>query len=249
MGNGTNFACSDTPDDALSMLRHEPFDLVVLDLVSMRESGFGFLRNLRAAHNETPVVVITGLLAGDCVRALSLGADDAVTQPVELEELQARIQAVFRRHRGYSQAELKIGELSIFMTTREARFRDVQIRLTGKEYATLELLALRRGQVVTKEMLLSQLYGGMDEPEVKIIDVFICKLRKKLIAAGCLGPISTVWGRGYALSAVATASVAAWNKDHMDTVVTNMRAPVIDSPVKQLCFQETEGQLPKYSVC
>jgi two-component system cell cycle response regulator CtrA len=190
---------TDIPDDALSMLRHEAYDLVVLDLASLPESGFKFLRCLRTAGDGTPVVAITSRQAGDRVRALSLGADDAVEQQTDIGELTARIQAVFRRHRGYSRSVLEVGDLSLSVETREIRFRDRLIHLTGKEYSTLELLVLRRGQFITKDMFLNHLYGGMDEPETKIIDVFVCKLRKKLTAVGADGLVVTVWGRGYML--------------------------------------------------
>nr|WP_294524671.1 response regulator transcription factor [uncultured Rhodopila sp.] len=190
---------TDAPDDALSMLRHESYDLVVLDLASLPESGFMFLRSLRTAGDGTPVVAITSRQSGDRVRALGLGADDAVDQKIDIGELTARIQAVFRRHRGYSRSVLEVGDLSLSVETREVRFKDRLIDLTGREYLTLKLLVLRRGQFVTKDMFLNHLYGGMDEPDTKIIDVFICKLRKKLTAAGADGIIGTVWGRGYTL--------------------------------------------------
>ena len=185
--NGTFVVRTDTPDDALSMLRHERYDLVVLDLASLPESGLKFLRCLRAAGDETPVVAITSRQSGDRVRALSLGADDAVDQHTDVGELTARIQAVFRRHRGYSRSVLEVGDLSLSVETREVRFKNRLIHLTGREYLTLELLVFRRGQFVTKDMFLNHLYGGMDEPDTKIIDVFICKLRKKLTAAGADG--------------------------------------------------------------
>ena len=90
-----------------------------------------------------------------------------------------------------------VGDLSLSLDTHEVRFRDILVRLTEREYLFLELLVLRIGQVVTKEMFLSHLYGGMDEPEIKIIDVFICKLRRKLNAVGANGVIGTIWGQGY----------------------------------------------------
>jgi two-component system cell cycle response regulator CtrA len=201
---------TDTPDDALSMLRHEAYDLVVLDLASLAESGFKFLRCMRMAGDATPVVVITSRQPGDRVRALSLGADDAVDQQTDIGELTARIQAVFRRHRGYSRSVLEVGDLSLSVDTREVRFRDRLIPVTGKEYSTLELLVLRRGQFVTKETFLNYLYGGKDEPESKIIDVFICKLRKKLTAAGADGLVGTVWGRGYTLRDPVSVTHSIW---------------------------------------
>jgi two-component system cell cycle response regulator CtrA len=188
---------ADTADEAMSILRHETIDLVVLDLTSLAEEGFGFIRRLRVAKNDVPRVVLTGCYANDRVRALSLGADDAIAQPVDPDELRARIRAVARRHKGYSQSLVQVGELSLSLDTHEVRFRDSLVRLTEREYSFLEVLVLRKGQVVTKAMFLSHLYGGMDEPEIKIIDVFICKLRRKLSAVGANSVIGTVWGQGY----------------------------------------------------
>jgi two-component system cell cycle response regulator CtrA len=188
---------ADTTDEALSILRHETIDLVVLDLTLLAEAGFGFIRRLRTTKNDIPLVALTGCHASDRVRALSLGADDAIAQPVDPDELQARIRAVARRHKGYSQSLVQVGELSLSLDTHEVRFRDLPVHLTAKEYSFLELLVLRKGQVVTKEMFLSHLYDGMDEPEIKIIDVFICKLRRKLSNVGANAVVGTVWGQGY----------------------------------------------------
>jgi two-component system cell cycle response regulator CtrA len=92
---------------------------------------------------------------------------------------------------------LRVGNLQLNLDSREVSIDSQLIHLTGKEYAILELLVLRKGMVLTKEAFLNHLYGGMDEPEMKIIDVFICKLRKKLAIAGAGNLIGTVWGRGY----------------------------------------------------
>jgi two-component system cell cycle response regulator CtrA len=92
----------------------------------------------------------------------------------------ARIHAVVRRSRGHAQSVITVGPLTVDIDTKTCRWPASNMHLTGKEYQMLELLALRQGMTVTKEMFLNHLYGGMDEPELKIIDVFICKLRKKL---------------------------------------------------------------------
>jgi two-component system cell cycle response regulator CtrA len=188
---------ADSADEALSILRHETVDLVVLDLMALGEEGLGFIRRLRTAKNDIPLVVLTGCHANDRVCALNLGADDAITQPVDPDELRARIHAVARRHKGYSQSLVQVGDLSLSLDTHEVRFRDSPVHLTEREYSFLELLVLRAGQVVTKEMFLSHLYGGRDEPEIKIIDVFICKLRRKLNTIGANSVIDTIWGQGY----------------------------------------------------
>jgi two-component system cell cycle response regulator CtrA len=134
------------------------------------------------------------------VRALGFGADDYVTKPFHRDELVARIHAVVRRSKGHSQSVIRTGKLAVNLDAKTVEVDGARVHLTGKEYAMLELLSLRKGTTLTKEMFLNHLYGGMDEPELKIIDVFICKLRKKLSLA-CSGDnyIETVWGRGYVL--------------------------------------------------
>ena len=188
---------ADTADEALSILRHEIFDLVVLDLTSLLEEGWSFIRRLRLAKHDVPLVALTAGNTDDRIRVLGLGADDAIAQPVDPSELRARIRAVARRHKGYSHPLVQAGGLSLSLETREVRFHGTQVHLTAREYSMLELLVLRKGQIITKDMFLNHLYGGMDEPETKIIDVFICKLRRKLNNAGANGFIATAWGQGY----------------------------------------------------
>jgi two-component system cell cycle response regulator CtrA len=159
------------------------------------------LKKLRVAKVGTPVLILSGINEMDSkVRALGFGADDYVTKPFHRDELVARIHAVVRRSKGHSQSVIKTGKLSVNLDAKTVEVDGARVHLTGKEYAMLELLSLRKGTTLTKEMFLNHLYGGMDEPELKIIDVFICKLRKKLSLA-CSGDnyIETVWGRGYVL--------------------------------------------------
>jgi two-component system, cell cycle response regulator CtrA len=196
---GTSVIRTDNVDDGISMLRHEAYDLVLVDTTSLSEDGFAFIRRIRSAKNDTPLVALTGSKCDDRVRALRLGADDAVAQPIDPDELRARILAVIRRHKGHSQSLLRVGDLSLSIETREVCVSGRPLRLTGREYSMLELLVLRKGQIITKDMFLNHIYGGVDEPETKIIDVFICKLRRKLIAAEAGILVATVWGQGYAL--------------------------------------------------
>ena len=190
----------DTGEEALELARLYDYDVVVLDLVLPDMEGYEVVRRLRAARVETPVLILSGLDRPQAkVKAFSMGADDFITKPFDREELVARIQAVVRRTKGFSQPSLTAGPLVLNLNSREVTVNGQEIHLTGKEYAILELLTLRKGVVMTKEGFLNHLYGGMDEPEVKIIDVFICKLRKKLAQAGADNLIGTVWGRGYVL--------------------------------------------------
>jgi two-component system cell cycle response regulator CtrA len=217
-------------DDGLSMLRHETFGLVVVDITSLSEEGFAFIRRLRLAKNDTPLIALTGSHSAERVRALGLGADDAVAQPIDPDELRARISAVIRRYKGYSRPLLQCGGLSLSTDTREVHFGDKPLKVTGKEYSMLELLILRKGQFVTKEMFLNHLYGGMDEPEKKIIDVFICKLRRKLIAVGASRLITTVWGRGYALRDPDERQLQASVADSRIDPISVPRPPVSIAP-------------------
>ena len=191
-----------TGGEAIEMARHYEYDAIVLDLMLPDMEGFEVLRRLRAAGHGTSVLVLSGLSRPQVkVLALSAGADDVMTKPFDKSELVARLKAIVRRSKGHSQPGLQVGPMSLNLDTNEVSVGGQPVHLTGKEYAVLELLTLRRGMVLTKDQFLSHLYGGIDEPEMKIIDVFICKLRKKLAQAGADGIIGTVWGRGYTLRA------------------------------------------------
>jgi two-component system cell cycle response regulator CtrA len=179
--------------------------------------GFEVVRRMRVSRDDTPVLILSGLSRPQAkVKGLGLGADDFITKPFDKAELLARMQAIIRRSKGFSQPSLRVGPLLLNLDSHEVLVGDQPVHLTGKEYAILELLVLRKGMVLTKEAFLNHLYGGMDEPEMKIIDVFICKLRKKLANAGADNLIGTVWGRGYMIResakqtfVTADASVAA----------------------------------------
>ncbi|MGK7862426.1 response regulator transcription factor CtrA [Falsiroseomonas sp. E2-1-a4] len=191
---------ADTGEEALELARLYDYDIVVLDLMLPDMEGYEVVRRLRAARLETPVLILSGLTRPQAkVRGFGMGADDYITKPFDQQELVARIQAIVRRAKGFSQPTLSVGPLTLNLGSREVLVDGRAVHLTGKEYAVLELLTLRKGVVLTKEAFLNHLYGGMDEPEVKIIDVFICKLRKKLASAGAAELIGTVWGRGYVL--------------------------------------------------
>jgi two-component system cell cycle response regulator CtrA len=189
---------TDTGEEALELVRHYDYDIMVLDLLLPDMEGYEVVRRMRGSRVETPVLILSGLTRPQAkVKGFGMGADDYITKPFDKDELIARIQAVIRRSKGYSQPLLKIGNLQLNLDSREVLVEDRTVHLTGKEYAILELLVLRKGMVLTKEAFLNHLYGGIDEPEMKIIDVFICKLRKKLASAGAGNLIGTVWGRGY----------------------------------------------------
>jgi two-component system cell cycle response regulator CtrA len=186
--------------EALEMVHRYDYDLILLDLMLPDIEGYEVLRRMRAERLSTPVIVLSALCRPQAkVKAFSAGADDFISKPFDQAELVARMQAVLRRSKGYSEPTLRVGPLQLNLDSREVSVDGRPVHLTGKEYTILELLVLRKGVVLTKDAFLNHLYGGMDEPEMKIIDVFICKMRKKLQAAGAGHLIGTVRGRGYIL--------------------------------------------------
>jgi two-component system, cell cycle response regulator CtrA len=198
---GFNVYTTDLGEEGLDLGKLYDFDIILLDLNLPDMHGYEVLKKLRVAMVQTPVFILSGVSDMDAkVRAFAFGADDYVTKPFHREELLARMHAVVRRSKGHSQSVIRTGKLTVNLDARTAEVDGNRVNLTGKEYAILELLSLRQGTTLTKEMFLNHLYGGMDEPELKIIDVFICKLRKKLAqATGGENYIETVWGRGYVL--------------------------------------------------
>ena len=196
-----NVYTTDLGEEGVDLGKLYDYDIILLDLNLPDMSGFEVLRTLRVAKVRTPVLILSGL-AGieDKVRGLGVGADDYLTKPFHKDELVARIQAIVRRSKGHAQSTIATGDMVLNLDEKTVTVAGSRVHLTGKEYQMLELLALRKGTTLTKEMFLNHLYGGMDEPELKIIDVFVCKLRKKLSnASQGKNYIETIWGRGYVL--------------------------------------------------
>ena len=198
---GFNVYTTDLGEEGIDLGKLYDYDIIVLDLQLPDMSGFEVLKSLRLAKVQTPVLILSGNAIVEAkVKALGFGADDYMTKPFHKDELVARIQAVVRRSKGHSQSVITTGKLTVNLDAKTVEVDGSRVHLTGKEYQMLELLSLRKGTTLTKEMFLNHLYGGMDEPELKIIDVFICKLRKKLAnASNGKNYIETVWGRGYVL--------------------------------------------------
>ena len=192
---------TDLGEDGLEIGKLYDYDIIILDLMLPDIDGYEVLRRLRSSRVNTPILILSGLSELDNkIKGLGFGADDYLTKPFDRRELLARIQAIVRRSKGHSESIIKTGKLTVNLDTRTVEVETQPLHLTGKEYGILELLSLRKGTTLTKEMFLNHLYGGMDEPELKIIDVFVCKLRKKLSnATGGENYIETVWGRGYVL--------------------------------------------------
>ena len=198
---GFNVYTTDYGEEGVDLGKLYDYDLIVLDLNLPDMNGFDVLRKLRIAKIATPVLILSGESATEKkVRTLGGGADDYMTKPFNKDEFVARIHAIIRRSKGHSQSLISTGKVKVNLDAKTVEVDGQRVHLTGKEYQMLELLSLRKGTTLTKEMFLNHLYGGMDEPELKIIDVFICKLRKKLsTATGGENYIETVWGRGYVL--------------------------------------------------
>ncbi|ATO57780.1 response regulator transcription factor CtrA [Bartonella sp. 1-1C] len=196
-----NVYITDLGEEGIDLGKLYDYDIILLDLNLPDMSGYEVLRTLRLEKIKTPVLILSGMGGiEDKVRGFGFGADDYMTKPFHKDELIARIHAVVRRSKGHAQSVIITGDLTVNLDAKTVEIAGHPVHLTGKEYQMLELLSLRKGTTLTKEMFLNHLYGGMDEPELKIIDVFICKLRKKLDAVSSgINYIDTVWGRGYVL--------------------------------------------------
>ncbi len=201
---------TDLGEEGVDLSRVYDYDIIVLDLNLPDMSGFEVLGSLRRSKVKTPTLVLSGLAAvEDKVKGLGLGADDYLTKPFHKAELVARIHAIVRRSRGHAQSVIETDGIVINLDTKTTQVNGTQLHLTLKEYQMLELLSLRKGTTLSKEMFLNHLYGGMEEPAQKIIDVFMCKLRKKLAGASSgKDYIETVWGRGYVLRQSTDRAVA-----------------------------------------
>jgi two-component system, cell cycle response regulator CtrA len=198
---GFNVYTTDLGEEGIDLGKVYDYDIILLDLNLPDMSGFEVLRSLRVSKVKTSILILSGLPGiEDKVRGLGFGADDYMTKPFHRAELVARIHAIVRRSKGHAQSVIQTGDLLVSLDTKTVEVNGARVHLTRKEYQMLELLSLRKGTTLTKEMFLNHLYGGMDEPELKIIDVFTCKLRKKLAnASNGKNYIETVWGRGYVL--------------------------------------------------
>ena len=196
-----NVYTTDLGEEGIDLAKLYDYDLILLDINLPDMNGHEVLRQLRLSRIETPILILSGEDGTESkLKGFGFGADDYMTKPFHREELVARIHAIIRRSKGHAQSIIKTGSIAVNLDAKTVEADGSPVHLTGKEYQMLELLSLRKGTTLTKEMFLNHLYGGMDEPELKIIDVFICKLRKKLSeATGGDNHIETVWGRGYVL--------------------------------------------------
>jgi two-component system, cell cycle response regulator CtrA len=205
----------DSGAEALQLAKRYDYDAMILDLMLPDTDGYEVIRRLRWSSISVPVLVLSSLTRPQAkVKAFSLGADDFLARPFDETELTARVQALVRRSKGLSHAKLSIGPVVLDMDSNTVAVNNHDVHLTEKEYRILELLLLRGGSIIAKESFLNHLYGGNDEPDIKIIDVFICKLRKKLQVAGAPNVIATVWGRGYIVREPTTSLGGTRAADH-----------------------------------
>lgn len=200
---GFNVYTTDLGEEGADLAKIYDYDIILLDLNLPDINGLEVLRRIRTAKVATPIMIVSGCSDVEVkVKTFGGGADDYLQKPVHKDELIARVHAIVRRSKGHAQAVINVGPIAVNLDAKSVTVDGKPIHLTGSEYRMLELLALRLGSTITKDMFLNHLYGGMDEPETKIIDVFICKLRAKLRKAGAGGHVRTIWGRGYALSEI-----------------------------------------------
>lgn len=199
--------------DALEMMRNYNYGLAIIELMLPDMDGYDIISAVRHAKLQTPIIILSDIDKPHAkIKAFSNGADDYLAKPFDTNELIARIQAILRRSGGFSSSVTQVGDLVMDMNTQAVTVSGQPVHLTNKEFSILKLLMLRKNITLTKEILLDNLYGGQDEPDIKIIDVFICKLRKKLHDAGAKKLISTIWGRGYILKTPAVI------EDHQDSM-------------------------------
>jgi two-component system, cell cycle response regulator CtrA len=252
MGQHYVVECTDRGEEALDILKVYDFDALVLDLRLPDLDGSKVLRRLRGIGSVVPVMIVSGISDRAArIQALLDGADDYLIKPVDRDELVARLKVLIRRAKGHATSEIRIGRIALDLASRTVSVDGQALKVTAKEYGILELLALRRGTTLSKEVFLDHLYGGIDEPEQKIIDVFICKLRKKIQAVGGGPGIETVWGQGYVLrdppggaTGLAEAAPDFFGPDLTPAALAALRVAELEALLLQLLPEDSPAESP-----
>ena len=195
---GMHVEATDIAEEALKLVRHYDLDLVMLSLTLPDMPGSTIISRMRATRCDAPILAFSKVVSTELrLKALAAGADDVVERTINQTELLARMHAIVRRTQGHSQPQIQIGAIILRLEQHEVVADSKVISLTSKEFAILQLLMIRKNTVLSKEAILTHLYGCIDDLEIKIIDVFVRKIRKKVTSAGFADIIGTVWGRGY----------------------------------------------------
>jgi DNA-binding response OmpR family regulator len=195
---GHNAMCAFDGAEGLAMAKAYEFDVIILDVMMPKLSGYELAKRLRAEKIRTPVLMLTAKdSVPDIVRGLDLGADDYMTKPFSFDELVARLRAVKRRALAAEETHLMVGDLTLDPASREVSRGDARISLTRTEYNLLERLMYRAGKVVSRRSLIEAVWGFDREIEENTLDAFMHLLRGKIDSAGRGKLIHTVRGVGY----------------------------------------------------
>ena len=198
-----NYVCDvvDNGADGIQLSRTCDYDIIVADFLISDMNGHDFIVCLRKLNIKIPILIISASPDINAkVKALALGADDYLVKPFDNRELIARVQAIIRRSKGFSSSVIEYNGITVNLNTGTAELCGKPLCLTNAEYISLEILILRQGKIIPRTTFLDHRYGGFNEPDYKVTDVIICKLRKKLsLATGGINYIKSIWGMGYIL--------------------------------------------------
>ncbi len=229
-------------DDLVLDLQHDGYQAAVID---DRSGIIDLLKDARRSGVTLPILAFSEAHKDDAP-LLNAGADDVLSLGMHDREIEARIRACVRRSVGLAQHIVTAGPIEIDFQKAEVTVDGRRLHITRTEWGMLELLALHRGKPVSKERIMSHLYGGEDGPEQKIIDVYACKLRRKLGEAGIY--IETVWGRGYRLQTGVTEPVLppvnTRGPGRRPKIAPKVLARLLDGPADQAALINTEGVAP-----
>ena len=203
---GHTAVCAFDGAEGLAMAKSYEFDVIILDVMMPKLSGYEMAKRLRADKIRTPVLMLTAKdSVPDVVRGLDLGADDYMTKPFSFDELLARLRAVKRRALVAQETSLRVGDLVLDPASREVLRGEVRIALTRTEYNLLERLVYRSGKVVSRRSLIESVWGFDREIEENTLDAFMHLLRNKVDPPGKAKLIQTIRGVGYMIRAEAEA--------------------------------------------